>query len=152
MINVIEIVWAILRKNDKFLLAQKAWTDIYGGTWVFPGGKIDSTDKTPEMAVYRELKEKVGLIGKRFRKLGHIQFDKYHIRFFICDRWIGEPKPSCKDIIRIGWLSLAKVYSIDLKLSPFLSDSLMSIAYLIQNYDHFPDQCMEIWKEIDECD
>lgn len=147
---MIEVVWTILSKNDKFLLAQRSWSDAYGGTWTFPGGKIDSTDKTPEATAYRELEEEVGLIGKRFRKLDHIRFDKYHIQFFVCDRWVGEPKPSCKDIIRIGWFSLTEMYSIDLKLSPFISDSLMHLSYLIQHYDHFPNQWSEPWREVDK--
>ena len=84
--------------------------------------------------------EKVGLIGKRFRKLGNIQLDKYHIKLFMCDQWIGKPKPSCNDIIGTGWFSLTEMYSIGLRLAPFVGDSLMSVAYLIQHYSHFPNQ------------
>lgn len=146
---MIEVVWAILSKNDKFLLAQRTWTDAYGGTWTFPEGKIDPTDKTPEVAAYRELKEEVGLIGKRFRKLGDIQFDKYHIQLFVCDKWTGEPQPSCKDIINVDWFSWTEMYSIN--LSPFISDSLMHLFYLIQHYNHFPNQWSEPWREVDEC-
>lgn len=136
-----EVVWAILQKNNRFLLAKRSLNDNYGGTWTFPGGKINLSDKTPEDATNRKLQEEVGLIGKRFRKLGDIQLDKYRIQLFICDQWVGEPKPSCKDIIEIGWFSLSEMYSIDIKLSPFVNDSLMYIAYLTQNYN---------WIEADE--
>lgn len=136
-----EVVWAILQKNNQFLLAKRSLNDNYGGTWTFPGGKINLSDKTPEGTINRELQEEVGLVGKRFRKLGDIQLDKYRIQLFICDQWVGEPKPSCKDIIEIGWFSLSEMYSIDIKLSPFVNDSLMYIAYLTQNYN---------WIEADE--
>lgn len=136
-----EVVWAILQKNNRFLLAKRSLNDNYGGAWTFPGGKINLSDKTPEDATNRELQEEVGLIGKRFRKLGDIQLDKYRIQLFICDQWVGEPKPSCKDIIEVGWFSLSEMYSIDIKLSPFVNDSLMYIAYLTQNYN---------WIEADE--
>lgn len=147
---MIEIVWAILRENDRFLLAQRAWSDVCGGTWTFPGREIDPTDRTPEMAIYRELKEEVGLTGKRFRKLGDIQLGKYHIQSFVCNQWIGEPRPSCDDIINMDWFSWDEMYSIN--LAPFVDDSLMHLAYLIQHYDHFPNQWVETWREVDEND
>ncbi len=145
---MIETVWAILQKDNKFLLAQRSWDNNHGGTWVFPGGKIDRTDRNPQEAIYRELREEAGLTGKRFRKLGDIHLGKYHIQSFVCDQWVGKPKPSSSDIIDIGWFSLGEMYSMGSKLAPFVCDGLMSIAYLIQNYDHFPNQWVETWKEV----
>lgn len=149
---MIEIVWAILQHNDKFLLVQKALHYTHGGTWAFPGGKIDQIDGTPEMAVRRGLQEEAGLVGERFRKLNDMvcsdSIGKYHIQSFICDQWHGDPRHSCYDIIEAEWFSLAEMYSID--LSPFVGDNLMSIAYLIQNYDHFPNQWAQPWRKVDD--
>jgi 8-oxo-dGTP diphosphatase len=148
-----EFVWAILQHNNKFLLVQKAPHYTHGGTWAFPGGKIDPTDRTPEMAVNRGLQEEAGLTGKRFRKLNDMvcsdSLGEYHIQSFICDRWHGEPRPSCYDIVGVRWFLWEEMYSIDLKLSPIVDDSLMYISYLMQNYDCFPKQWTETWREVD---
>lgn len=141
---MIETVWAILQKDNKFLLAQRSFADTCGGTWTFPGGRVDHTDETPKDAARRELKEEVGLTGRRFRKLGDTTFDKYHIQFLVCNQWTGIPRPSCNDIINVDWFSWTEMYSIN--LAPFVDSSLMYLAYLIQHYDHFP----EAWKEVEE--
>ncbi len=98
---MIKVVWAILQHNSRLLLAQRS-----GGTWVFPGGKTDQNDIT---AIYRKLKEEVGLDGKRFRQLCQLQQSQYHIQVFVCDQWDGIPKPACDDIIGVGWFTYTEM-------------------------------------------
>lgn len=78
-----EVVWTILRRDDRFLLAQRSLADSFSGTWTFPGGEKDRTDPSDIIAAYRELKEKVGLKGGRFRKLCHIYYCQHRIKFFL---------------------------------------------------------------------
>lgn len=146
--TVIEVVWTILKHRDRFLLAQRSISDTAGGTWVFPGGKIDSGDKTSIVTARRELKEETGLEGKRFRKLCDLRLDKYHVQVFCCDEWSGKPSPACKDIIGVGWFTLAEIHSLDKSLAPFVNDSLLYLSYLIQHYNHHPDE----WRESGEND
>ncbi len=110
---------------------------------------MDQSDRTPEIAACRELKEEVGLIGKRFRKLGDTTFGEYHIQFFVCDQWAGRPKASCSDIVRVGWFSLAEMHAVNPGLAPFVSNSIMYIAYLMQHYRHFPNEWLDTWREVD---
>ncbi len=145
-----EVTWIVLRKNDRFLLAQRSLTGHVGGTWVFPGGKIDLEDKTPIDAVNRELKEKVGLEGERLRKLFHICLDNYSIQVFFCDQWHGELKPACEDIIGVGWFTWEEMYTLGQSLAPFVNDSLLYLSYMIQHYDHHPDEWKEQWEKCDD--
>lgn len=142
-----EVALAVLRQNDRFLLAQQSLLDHVGGTWTLPGGKVDPIDIDTVAAVYRELKEKVGLEGRRFRKLFHICLGQYSVHVFFCDQWCGEPKPACVDIIGVGWFTCAEMYSLGQSLSPFVSDILLNLSYLIQHYDHHPDEWKEQWRE-----
>lgn len=55
---MINVVAAILEKEDKILIAKKREGKPLAGYWEFPGGKIES-DETPEDALVRELKEEM---------------------------------------------------------------------------------------------
>ncbi len=143
-----EVVWVVLRRNNRFLLAQRSVFDRAGGTWTLPGGKSNPEDMDIIATAYRELKEKVGLEGHRFRKLFHILLDQYRIQVFLCDRWSGELKPARKDIIGVGWFTFEEMYTLDQSLAPFISDSLSHLSYMIQHYDHHPDEWKEQWREM----
>ncbi len=139
---MVEIVWIIIRKNNRFLLAQRAISDTAGGTWVFPGGKVDTIDETYIHAAVRELREEVGLKGEQFKKICILHLDKYIIKVLLCYDWKGKPKPSCEDIIGVGWFSLPEIHSLGKSLAPFTNNSLSYLSYLIQHYDNHPDE----WK------
>lgn len=143
-----EVVWAVLRQNGRFLLAQRSLADHAGGTWVFPGGKTDPEDVNAVATAYRELKEEVGLEGERFRKLFHIYLDNYSVQIFFCDQWHGELKPACKDIIGVGWFTWAEMYALGQSLAPFVNDSLLYLSYMMQHYDHHLNEWKEYWKEM----
>lgn len=143
-----EVVWAVLRKNGRLLLAQRSLLDHAGGTWTIPGGKVDPIDTDSVSAVYRELKEEVGIEGRRFLKLFHILLGQYRIQVFLCDEWDGEPKPSCTDIIGIGWFTGTEMYALGESLSPFVNESMFQLLYFMQHYDHHPDEWKELWREV----
>lgn len=147
---MIEVVWAILRQEKRLLLAQRSLADYAGGTWTFPGGKIDPEDKDAISAIYRELKEEVGLEGIRFRKLYNIYLNQYSVQVFLCDQWSGELKPACKDIIGVGWFSLEEMYALGQSLAPFIDNSLLYLSYLIQHYDNHQSEWRWQWRKYDE--
>lgn len=144
-----EVVWIILQNKNRFLLAQRAVDDFAGGTWVFPGGKVDPEDKTPTDAARRELKEEVGISGYRFKQLCELRESQCHTRVYICDKWTGEPKPACKDIIGVGWFTLVEMYALGQSLAPFVGDSLMYLSYLLQHYNCHPDEWSGLWRDSD---
>lgn len=138
-----EIVLAILRRNNQFLLTQQS-----SGIWNFPGGKVDQKDITALTTANRKLKEETGLKGKRFRKLCTIYLQQSHIQFFCCDQWNGELKPIDKDIIRVEWFGWVEMYLLKKSLSKFINDHLLYLSYLIQHYDHHINEWHEPWREV----
>ena len=48
-------------KNEILLGLRSPKEDVYPGLWGIPGGKIDSTDKSLEGGLAREVKEEVGI-------------------------------------------------------------------------------------------
>jgi len=143
-----KVVWVVIPRNDRFLLAQRALDDCAGGTWTFPGGKVDNEDKTPIEAARRELKEEVGLVGTRFRKLYGIDLGNYNTQVFLCDSWIGQPLPSCKDIIGIGWFTLPEIHIFNKSLFPFVDETLMYFTYLLQHYRNHHDEWHDRWEDV----
>ena len=58
--RIIEVVGAIIRDGDRYLVGQRAANKAQGGLWEFMGGKIEP-DETPEQALARECREELDL-------------------------------------------------------------------------------------------
>ena len=58
--RIIEVVGAIIRDGDRYLVGQRAANKAQGGLWEFMGGKIESGE-TPEQALARECREELDL-------------------------------------------------------------------------------------------
>ena len=57
---MINVVAAILEKEDKILIAKKKEGKPLAGFWEFPGGKVENGE-TLEKALIRELKEEMDI-------------------------------------------------------------------------------------------
>lgn len=57
---MIEVVAAILEKENKILIAKKREGKPLAGLWEFPGGKIEEGE-TPEESLIRELMEEMNI-------------------------------------------------------------------------------------------
>ena len=58
--RIIEVVGAIIRDGDRYLVGQRAANKAQGGLWEFMGGKIEQNE-TPEQALARECREELNL-------------------------------------------------------------------------------------------
>ena len=58
--RIIEVVGAIIRDGDRYLVGQRAASKAQGGLWEFMGGKIEPGE-TPEQALARECREELDL-------------------------------------------------------------------------------------------
>lgn len=143
-----EVVWAILRRNKRFLLTQRSFSDHSDSTWTFPGGQTEISNSDIVTTIHRKLKTEVGLEGHRFRKLFHICLEQSKIQVFLCDQWNGELKPGSENIIGVGWFTYSEMYALGQSLAPFVNDSLSYLSYLIQHYDHHPNEWKNQWRKM----
>ena len=58
--NIIDVVGAIIKDGDRYLVGQRAANKAQGGLWEFMGGKIEPGE-TPEQALARECREELAL-------------------------------------------------------------------------------------------
>ena len=91
----IPVVTAMMRKNGKVLLGLRPKGESLGGSWEFPGGKIDQGE-TPEVALKRELKEELD-VEAEISTLRLVHTHSYGERgvlllFYDVNFWKGEPK------------------------------------------------------------
>lgn len=67
-----KVAVAIIRDElSRILITQRPWTATHGGSWEFPGGKLEANELAHE-ALIREIKEEVGLEVDRYSFLGQI--------------------------------------------------------------------------------
>ncbi len=131
---MVEVVWVVLKSKNRFLLIQRSFDDVFGGTWCFPGGKIDPYDNTPADAAARELKEETNIDGHNFKLLRTLRVGQCNTHIFLCNMWYGESKPACKDIMGVGWFTVAEIHAMGQSLTPFLSECLMYVSYLLHQH------------------
>ena len=92
---MIDVVAALIRKDNKFLICQRPAHKARGLKWEFAGGKIEAGE-TPEDALVRECREELGIeisVESEFSEVVHKYPDvTVHLRVFEAEIKEGEPK------------------------------------------------------------
>ncbi|MFN2158786.1 MAG: (deoxy)nucleoside triphosphate pyrophosphohydrolase [Anaerolineales bacterium] len=89
-----QVIAAVIKRENKYLICQRALNDSYGGLWEFPGGKIRPNESFFD-AAKREIMEELGV---RVRFLGELLFQHQdpgssYIINFVEVNIEGEPIP-----------------------------------------------------------
>ena len=71
----IDVVAAVIMKNDLFLIANRSFEDNSQGLWEFPGGKVEENE-TFTSALIREIKEELSLNIKVGNMIATIDLNK----------------------------------------------------------------------------
>ncbi|MDC3017534.1 NUDIX domain-containing protein [Paracoccaceae bacterium] len=71
----IDVVAAVIMKNNLFLIANRSFEDNSQGIWEFPGGKVEENE-TFTSALIREIKEELSLNIKVGNKIATIDLNK----------------------------------------------------------------------------
>ena len=71
----IDVVAAVIKKNDLFLIANRSFEDNSQGIWEFPGGKVEENE-TFTSALIREIKEELSLKIKVGNMIATIDLSK----------------------------------------------------------------------------
>ena len=98
MANLIKVavVVGIIKRGDRFLIAERPLGKPYSGYWEFPGGKIEANEP-PLEALKRELEEEIGVTvtaATHWKSVDHAYPDKtVHLSLWWVDAYLGEPHP-----------------------------------------------------------
>lgn len=95
MEKVIEVVAALIRRGDKFLICQRPAHKARGLLWEFVGGKVEAGE-SKEDALKRECREELDIaisVGDKFAEVTHVYSDlAVHLTLFNATITDGEPK------------------------------------------------------------
>jgi len=130
MAGFLEVVAAVMMREEKILIGQRKPTGKHPLKWEFPGGKVEPGE-TPQDALARELREELGIDAKIGREM-----DRYDVRygdgpltrliFFAVEEWDGEPRNL--DFAQIAWAAPETLGDYD-----FLEGDIAFVAKLSQN-------------------
>jgi 8-oxo-dGTP diphosphatase len=121
----IRVVAAVIRSDDRFLLALRPQGREEGGKWEFPGGKVE-LGETEEAALGRELYEELGVKAKVLKRVCEIRDAERPLSVCFLEARIeaGTPKPFVHD--RISWLTRKEIEKTDLSSL----DRAFALAYI----------------------
>jgi len=92
----IEVVAAIIRKDDKILITLRPDNVHLARLWEFPGGKVEAGESL-QMALRREIREELGIEIRVDDKLLTLDYDyptrSVRLHFFYCAVIDGDAQP-----------------------------------------------------------
>ena len=102
----INVVAAIIRKNDQILITQRFDNVHLARLWEFPGGKVENGESL-EVALQREIREELGIkirVDDEFFTVDHDYPTKpVRLHFFNCTILEGEARPL--DVADLCWVA-----------------------------------------------
>ena len=124
---MIDVVAAVIKKDNKYLIAQRNRNKHFAFYWEFPGGKVDKGE-TFEIALQREIKEELSIEIKIYKKISFQihKDDKINVKvhYFLCEHSAGKIILSEHEDLK--WVTKKELYSYrmapgDAKIIEFLA-------------------------------
>ena len=113
--KIIQVVGAVIRKEDAYLLGRRPLGKSQGGCWEFIGGKIEPGE-TPKQALVRECQEEIALpvVNLQIRtEVTHAYPDKtVHLVLIDCEPAPGH-EPTAKEHSELGWYTADEVRELE---------------------------------------
>ena len=113
--RIIEVVGAIIRDGDRYLVGQRAANKAQGGLWEFMGGKIEPGE-TPEQALARECREELALEIENEHIIDSVvhEYPEKTIRLTLisCSPKSGS-NPKALEHQQIRWVTRAEMDALD---------------------------------------
>lgn len=110
----LEVVGAVIVKDNKILAARRPLNKSLGGMWEFPGGKIEESEK-PEEALKREIDEEMSCsitVGDFIVRdvysydFGDVALSTYYAK-------LNDSYPKLNEHIEMKWLSVDELDQVD---------------------------------------
>ncbi|MCK4918059.1 MAG: NUDIX domain-containing protein [Candidatus Omnitrophica bacterium] len=111
----LDVVAALIIKDDKFLVCQREENDSYGLLWEFPGGCIE-LNETFQEAIEREIKEELDLEIKAVSliKTFFDENENLKIKIFLWSCKTNQGIPKTKQCNDFGFFNIKEISSLNL--------------------------------------
>lgn len=110
MYKTYHVTAAIIKKDDKILIARRGQDKHLAGMWEFPGGKIE-IGEIPEDCLKREIQEELGIVinvGDFFMQNDHLYGDRLiKLYSYFCQHISGEIKLNDHDMFE--WVNRSQL-------------------------------------------
>ena len=114
MCNMTEVVAALIRDKDKFMICQRPAHKARGLLWEFVGGKVES-DETKEQALIRECQEELAItlyVGNVFMDVIH-EYPDLTVHLTLFNATIAEGEPQMLEHNDIHWITPSEIHNYD---------------------------------------
>ena len=111
---MVEVVAALIRRGNAFMICQRPPHKTRGLLWEFPGGKIEPGETGPE-ALIRECREELGVtlsVGDVFFEVDHVYPD-ITIHLTLYNAAVAEGTPQLLEHNDLRYISPAEIDSYD---------------------------------------
>lgn len=109
--QILEVVGAVIRQGDRYLVGQRPPGKAQAGLWEFVGGKIEPGE-TPREALARECREELALELRNVRESGSVTHEypekTVHLTLFACEPAAGSVPRACEHQA-IRWVTRAEM-------------------------------------------
>lgn len=113
----VQVVCAIIMRDDRIMLAQRPPDKKLGGLWEFPGGKVEP-DEAADAALHRELHEELGCAVRITRGLSSFvhaySWGSIELIPFLCELTADSPEPHPHEHTAIAWVERDQLSAYDL--------------------------------------
>lgn len=145
----IVVVAALIERDGKLLVSQRESMLTGGGSWEFPGGKVDEGE-TPRQALAREMVEELGIrveVGPMMDSMVVVQFEKHvTLLFYHCRMAAGEEPRPLDGVAQFVWKAPEELES-----ELFLPADRKMITRIAANGEAFLRQVATLWREWEAC-
>ena len=110
MINMTEVVAALIWDKDKFMICQRPENKARGLLWEFVGGKVEPGE-TKEQALIRECKEELDIllsVGEVFMDVVH-EYPDLTVHLTLFNATIAEGEPQKIEHNDIQWITPGEI-------------------------------------------
>ena len=108
--KIVEVVAALIWKNNKFMICQRPEHKARGLLWEFVGGKVESGE-TKEQALIRECKEELNIllsVGDVFMNVVH-EYPDITVHLTLFNATIADGEPQNLEHNDIRWITPSEI-------------------------------------------
>jgi 8-oxo-dGTP diphosphatase len=110
----IEVVAAVIKREDKYYVVQRPFRGEVGGKWEFPGGKIEQGESHHD-ALIREINEELNVAIEidKFLLTNYHEYESFKIvlHFYLC--LLQDGTPMLNEHIDELWLNKTELKQLD---------------------------------------